>query len=254
MKSFLLFIVGFLCVSNIKLNGQDIITDSLTGVVIVFSAKDNMFPHHWNSAKIHAEAIPLDITEYKRAQDIIIRALAKYPLEILKKNLQTVFVLSSVSFYGVPYGGTSSTEKKAVYLTDDPRFGKDDEFMESLFHHEFAHILYNNYSHYLSKKKWKAANHPGFSYGSGGMEAIRLGDSSMDYDSLLNEQGFLNMYSQSSMDEDFHVFSQNLFNGGKKFWNIVDNHDKIRVKMLLIVRFYNRIDPLFTEAYFRNQD
>jgi len=213
-----------------------------------------MFPHHWKSDKIHAEAIPLALTENKRAQGIVIRALAKYPREMLNNNLRTVYVLNSISFYGVPYGGTSSTKKKAVYLTDDPQFGKDDEFLESLFHHEFAHLLYHQYSQYLSKKKWKASNPVGFRYGNGGVEAIRTGDSSMEYDSLLNAKGFLNSYCQSSLDEDFHVFSQNLFNGGKKFWNVVDHYEKIREKMHMAVNFYNEINPLFTEEYFRKLD
>jgi hypothetical protein len=48
------------------------------------------------------------------------------------------------------------------------------------------------------------------------------------------------------------VFAQNIFSGGSQFWLIVDSFDPIRKKTELIIRFYQLIDPVFTEEYFRS--
>jgi hypothetical protein len=99
---------------------------------------------------------------------------------------------------------------------------------------------------------WTCINPPDFQYGNGGVAAIQNGEASMDFDSRLFEGGFLNKYAQSAFEEDFNVFSQNLFCGSETFWGVVDSFPRIRKKATLIIGFYNQLDPRFTESYFRS--
>ncbi len=231
--------------------GQTSFVDEKTGIAINFDVSDNMFPKYWYPGKINAKAVSLSIKEYKRVTELFRKALAKYPDHVLHEYLKRIYALNSLNFYGIPYGGTYSMSKKTVYITDDSVLKENDLFIESLFHHEFSSILFRKHPCYLNKKAWNFSNPRDFHYGKGGTEAIRSGNSSMVYDSILNEKGFLNKYSQSSFEDDMNVFSQNLFNGGKAFWTIVDHYDKVKSKTLLIIGFYHKIDPVFTEDYFR---
>jgi len=245
---FILFVVSFTVNS---LSGQTSFVDENTGIAINFAVSDNMFPNYWYSVKINAKAVSLSVTEYKRVTVLLRKTFAKYPVHVLKENLKRIYALNSLNFYGVPYGGTYSISKKTVYITDDSALMENDLFIEAFFHHEFSSILLRKHPCYISKKEWKSANPKDFHYGKGGREAIMSGNSSMVFDSTLNEKGFLNKYSQSSLEEDMNVFSQNLFSGGEAFWTIVDRYDKIKAKTVLIIGFYHKIDPVFTEEYFR---
>lgn len=241
---------AFLFILN-HLFGQASFVDEKTGIAINFEVGANMFAKYWYSGKINAKAVSLSIKEYKRTADLLQKALAKYPVHVLKEYLKRIYALNSLNFYGVPFGGTYSMSKKTVYITDDSVLKENDLFIESFFHHEFSSILFRKHPCYLNKKAWQFSNPRDFHYGKGGVEAIRSGNSSMGFDSILNEKGFLNKYSQSSLEEDMNVFSQNLFSGGKAFWTIVDRYDKIKAKAALIIGFYHKIDPAFTEEYFR---
>lgn len=248
-NSFLILLVFILPLDH--LFGQSCFVDEKSGIEIYFVVCENMFPDHWYSEKINAKTVSLSLTEYKRVKDLLKKALAKYPEHILKENLKKVYALNSLNFYGLPYGGTYSMSKKALYITDDTILYEKDSFIESFFHHEFSSILFRKHPCYLKTKEWKSSNPRDFHYGKGGMEAIRNGNASMEFDSILNEKGFLNKYSQASLEDDINVFSQNLFNGGKEFWIIVDRYEKVKAKTRLIIGFYHKIDPFFTEDYFR---
>ncbi|MFC2102740.1 hypothetical protein ACFLS7_07070 [Bacteroidota bacterium] len=222
----------------------------LEGIDILFDTEPKMFPAGWYCSRIGAQAISLPKEYRTEAMDILNRAIAKYPEDVLFVYLRKVYVLKSLGFYGVPYGGTNTRE--VIYLTyDNSNPEKTAHDFEGVFHHEFSSVLMRKFSKHISKKEWESKNPIGFSYGKGGVEAIKKGEASMDYDYDLLELGFLNKYSQSAFEEDINVFSQNLFSGGEQFWFIVDTFIKIREKARLTIDFYHRINPQFTEEYFR---
>jgi len=222
----------------------------LEGIDILFDTEPRMFPAGWYCKRIGAEAISLPKENRTEAMDILNKAIAKYPEDVLFVYLRKVYVLKSLGFYGVPYGGTNT--KDVIYLTyDDTNLERTAEYVEGVFHHEFSSVLLRRFSKYIDKKAWESINPVTFSYGKGGVEAIKRGEASMDYDYTLVEDGFVNKYSQSAFEEDINVFSQNLFSGGEQFWFIVDTFYKIRDKARLTIDFYHQIDPQFTEEYFR---
>ncbi|MBE0647997.1 MAG: hypothetical protein IH596_09450 [Bacteroidales bacterium] len=222
----------------------------LEGIDILFDTEPRMFPPGWYCKRIGAQALSLPKEYRTEAMDILNQAIAKYPEDVLFVYLRKVYVLKSLGFYGVPYGGTNT--KDVIYLTyDDSNPEKTAEYVEGVFHHEFSSVLLRKFPKHIDKKGWEFNNPPDFLYGQGGVEAIKKGEASMDYDYDLLELGFINKYSQSALEEDINVFSQNLFSGGEQFWFIVDTFVKIREKARLTIDFYHQIDPQFTEEYFR---
>ncbi len=222
----------------------------LEGIDILFDAEPRMFPANWYCKRINADAVSLPRENRTEAMDILNKAIAKYPEDVLFVYLRKVYVLKSLSFFGVPYGGTNT--KDVVYITyDNSNPERTFEYVEGVFHHEFSSVLLRKFNKQFDKKLWSGTNSPDFEYGKGGVEAIKKGEASLDYDYSLLSLGFLNKYSQSAFEEDVNVFAQNLFCGGEQFWFIVDTFDKIREKATLIIDFYHLIDPQFTEEYFR---
>ena len=172
---------------------------------------------------------------------------------MLRLNLRFIYWLKKMSFYNVGYGGTNSTY--AVFLTNDGALmGYTDNYLEQTFHHEFSSILYRNYPAFLDTLQWKSLNEKNFIYNDpeDGVGAIRNNASSQDLDTTLCVRGLLTQYAMSSIENDLNTFAQNLFAPSAGFWNIVDRYPRIQQKTRLIILFYSKINPIFTETYFRN--
>ncbi|MEI6883785.1 MAG: hypothetical protein WCO02_04815 [Bacteroidota bacterium] len=234
-----------------ELEAQEYYIDQRSGVELLFPTDTRIFPQQWSGKKVNPDVRPVSPEEFGRLEDLITHALSKYPVELLNNYLDKVFVVKSMRFYGLPYGGTNY--QHSIFLSDDTdNQWFTDDYIEQVFHHEFSSILIRNFSLYFDKTRWLALNPPSFRYGKGGAEAIQNGVSSMSLDPDLIEKGFLSQYSTASLEEDINVFAQNIFTGGREFWRLVELNDTIREKTRIMIKFYHSIDPMFTEAYFRS--
>jgi hypothetical protein len=228
---------------------QDTIIDKRTGIEIVFSAKGNIFPTPWYSNKTNGKAVSLDTSEYSRSLLIIKKTLLKYPIQVIQQNLQSIYVLNSLEFFGQAFGGTNATRK--VYLSNKGiAKGYSDQYIERLFHAEFSSILLRNYKSNFEELKWLKLNPSGFDYGAGGVAALKKGNDSENYDSKLNKLGFINEYATSSLENDFNSFAKNLFLPKKEFHDVFENNEAINKKRNLIISFYNSIDSSFKKEFF----
>ncbi len=224
----------------------------IRGVKISFTYSRSIFPGSWQPAPINASGEQIDTKEIRRSLDIVIKAIQKYPVAALKNELTAVYFLKSLKFYDVGYGGTNSSD--ALFLTNNGvDMGFTDLYLEQTFHHEYSSILYRRHPQWLDARSWLAANAPGFDYNDpeNGVGAIRNNASSQELDSNFCKKGFLTQYSQSSLENDLNTFAQNLFSPSDGFWKLVDRYPKVRKKMKLLVQFYQQMDPVFTEEYFR---
>lgn len=247
------FIVIFLLFSSQPVYSLQNPGDTIIqGVTVKFNYTKSIFPVSWQSSPINAKGKPIAVSEINRSKSIIVKALKKYPLSLLQKNLSAVYFLRQMEFYGVGYGGTNTPG--SLYLTNDgASMGYTDLYLEQTFHHEYSSILFRNYTSYFNEEGWKNANLPGFIYNDpeDGVGAIRNNLSSQDLDTVLCEKGFLTQYSQSGMENDINTFAQNLFSPSEGFWKLVDRYPLINKKVKLLIGFYSKIDPAFTEEYFR---
>jgi hypothetical protein len=224
---------------------------TIKAVHIGFNYSPLIFPESWRPAPINAYGEQLAFREIQRSKEILARGLSKYPDATLK-NLAAVYFVRLMKFYDVAYGGTNSTD--AVYLVNQGvSSGYTDKYLEQTFHHEFSSILFRNFPALLDTNAWKEANHPDFIYNDpeNGVGAIRNNQSSQELDSLLCQKGVLTQYGASSIENDVNTFAQNLFCPDENFWKYVDHFRRIRAKTTLLIQFYTKINPLFTEQYFR---
>jgi hypothetical protein len=220
---------------------------------ITFTAGGNIFPAGWYGSGIDAKAESLDPGEVERSKSIMITALDKYPTQLLQNILKNVYVLKSMSFYGVNYGGTNSLD--SVYAANDGiGMGCTDKAIEQTFHHEFSSVLYNNYRYLFDENGWRQINPAGFGYfdeATGGAGAIKAGKASQVFDPEEHEMGFLYEYAETTLENDVNSFAENIFMGEESFFNTVESYDKLQMKLDLIVAFYNSLDPVFTIDYFK---
>lgn len=224
--------------------------DEGTGVEIIFETHDGMFPKHWIGDKIQGTAVSLEKSEIERSLSIIKSCLAKYPDSLIQKHLKSVYVMSSLEFYGTSYGGTYSSNK--VFVSNKGAAnGYSHAYIEKVFHAEFSSILFNNFEKLFSSQLWKAANAEGATYGGGGVLALKAGKSSENFQEELNKMGFLNEYATSSVENDFNSFAKNIFFPTKEFWSITSKFEGLNKKLMLIVGFYHAIDPSFDLEYFQ---
>jgi hypothetical protein len=218
------------------------------GVEISFSADSKIFPSSWLTKEINGKAAPLDTAEFERSRAVIIKALNKYPVELIAKHLTKVYIVNHLEFYGLSYGGTNSTSM--IYLINKGvGLGYSDFWIEQAFHSEFSSILFRNYSFLFDKKKWISKN-SGIRYGQSGTEALRLGKASTVFDFELNKKGFLSLYGTASIEEDFNTFAENLFLSSTGFWEIGKRQKRIDKKTKQVIQFYNQIDSRFDLNYF----
>lgn len=221
-----------------------------TPVPILTRIDTEMFPESWVAGPARANAISLPDHEKSRSQRIVIFALGKYPEEVLKKNLRKVYVVESLEFYGLAYGGTNSND--VVYLSNNGvRNGYTDLFLEGSFHHEFSSILLRNWRSNLNRRDWIASNDPNTKYQGTGTEAVANGSADTRYRDSWHEKGFLAEYGTASIEEDFNMMAEGLFTGSAQFWRAVDKFPRVRSKAKLTIDFYHSLDASFTEEKFR---
>jgi hypothetical protein len=224
------------------------IIDERTGITIEFEVDDNTFPESWKTAEINASGVSLDPSEMKRSASIIIMAMKKYPIGVLKNNLKKIYILSSMKFYNVNYGGTNSSD--VVYVSNSGvADGYTDYYIEKTFHQEFSSILLRNYPSYFDKDRWQGNNR--VHYRNGGVLSIESNTDGQNFDSLLNKNGLLYEYATSDLENDFNSFAENLFVPVPEFWVAVEKYPDLYNKAEIIIGFYNRIDEKFTKKYFK---
>ena len=221
-------------------------------VYVGFNYSKEIFPESWRPSPINAEGEPIVESEISRSKSAIIKALAKYPVDMLQQSIRAVYFLKSMHFFGVGYGGTNSSD--AVYISNNGvLLGYTDFYLEKSFHHEFSSILFRNYPALLDTVEWKKANGNDFDYNDPekGVGAIRSKKSSEELDTVLAKFGMLTQYAMSSLENDLNTIAQNLFLPDNNFWNIADHYPLIKKKVNLLIAFYNSINTVFTELYFR---
>ncbi len=225
--------------------------DPRTGTPIKCELDAGMFPQSWQTPEIKATALAVDKSEAFRSQICAEVALKHYPVELVRKNLKAVYFAKELSFYGVQFGGTNSQD--TIYIANrGERAGYTGEYLVSAFHHEFSSILLRNFWDKFDEEAWVAANGPGAVYREGGVIAIRDGMSDTTFKAKYNVDGFLNEYGSASLEEDFNTFAEALFGSDRTFWTLVDRYPRLAKKKDVIVAFYTRLDPQFTESYFRS--
>ena len=225
---------------------------TVQGVRLNFTYSKSIFPESWQISPVNAWGEEIAGYEIARSSLVISSALNKYSTALLELNLKAVYFLKAMKFFNVVYGGTNSSD--AVYITNNGiSLGYTDKYLEQTLHHEFSSILFRNYIRFFDTTAWKKQNATNADYNDpeNGAGAIRNQKSSTEIDTELCKEGFLTQYSLSSFENDMNIMAQNLFYPDKGFWSAVDGYPRIKKKVAILVSFYGKLDPKFTEEYFR---
>jgi len=226
---------------------------TIAGIPIQFRYDIMIFPVDWTLPPINAYGEPVDGRERRRTLLCVSLALEKYPQELLQAELNKIYCLKTMQFFDVGYAGTYTYD--AVYLTNDGvTEGYTDVFIERTFHHEFSSILFYNHPTLLDTAAWNSISDLGNNDPEGGVGAIREGAASSDIDTTLCALGFLTEYSLSDFENDINMLAEQLFLPEPNFWDLVDTYPKLKTKVNMLTAFYTKLDPMFTEKYFRGLD
>ncbi|WP_397382657.1 hypothetical protein [Prosthecobacter sp.] len=240
-------LICLLCLNFIAAPVPAIDGNQGNGPVVSFDATGpEIFPQSWLTAKVNAQATILDPAQRERSQALVARALAKYPAVVLRTHLQRVYVVGGLAYSGVPTGGTNS--RNVVYLANSGK--ASDAALEGILHAEFSSILLRNLPQHLDTKRWQEINPPDFRYLGSGVQAIKQQKASRQLDAALQEAGFLHAYAQASQEEDFNSIASRLLMGDEGLWRAVAQFPKVKEKTLLVVAFYGRLHPQFTQSWF----
>lgn len=168
-------------------------------------------------------------------------ALNVYPKELLVKYLKNIWIVETMQ-YGKSItspGGTFSYFNKAVYLSN---VGNYNESLQMAFHHEFSSLVRKFSGTEFPKEKWLLINDTNFSYS---MDKY-YNPSRMFSQAELNQDGFLELYSTSLIDNDIEVFTSWLFDKPKELAVIANENVKIRMKLIILYDYYRKIIPEYT--------
>ena len=177
------------------------------------------------------------------------RAFDKYPIEVIKKNLNAIYFSGIIDADGLWYGGTYDPFRRIVYLVDNGT--KSDDHAMDTFHHEFSSLLLKRYSFFVNP--WSDHNSKDFKYFRERYDSWETLEKAVDIteegDVEVYEQGFVTVYGQTNFENDFNEYSAMIFTYPQKFKKIMDQYPRVRSKFFVWLAFYQKIDPIFTEAY-----
>ncbi len=236
--------VSSACVSNKN-------CEKYRGVEIAWQTDADAFSAMMSSQDISGTNLDLNLAPV--AVKLVKKALDKYPEGILNRYLHRVYVLNSLSVAGKSSLGTVDAFKRDLYLTNTDR----PEKTEGTLHHELAHLIYENKNIYYPEFEslWQANNSKEFTYGNPYFYSYP-GENITAFKDSLGKNAFLTMYSETNFKEDFAVITSHMFINDSTslntdFWTVLSDYSLINEKYKLAVDFYKRLNPIFTDEYFR---
>ena len=219
------------------------------GIKIVYKIDENFFSDLVNpiipaGPPSDSKISPIRHRVLLRYPQLLQAAFQKYPTPVVKRHLNAIYFADEIDENGFKYGGSYDPFRKIVYLVDNG--WQRDEHAIYNFHHEFSSLLLSKKSMLLNP--WIDQNPDGFIYfyekDSGREEKTSLNGTEGEY-----KKGFMNTYGQTNFENDFNEYSAMIFTYPEKFKRIMDRHPRVRGKFSVWLKFYQEVDPIFTEEY-----
>lgn len=228
-------------------------TDYIDGELAVIHAEFNVqvhyhydaalfFPVEWQTPSLTLAASEINVNEVIRLIPIIRQFLVAHPISVVRADLEHIYLLRELSFRGKAYGGTHK-DKSMYIICNGVENLYDDAFMLRRLHSEFSSILRDH--HTFPSLDWSQLNPEGFSYSGNGFEVVD-NPSRYDFTERARSEGFLLVYSQSSLENDFNMLSAWLFTKKSALDDISQQHSKIQQKQVLTEQFYSSINGQYT--------
>lgn len=223
-------------------DSDEVIPSKIGPVKIIYKITSDFYPTYWkNDPAIKPVAKPVDRKQLLRTIPLIQSFVKEYPEEVLKKNLHGLYICKTLQFYGKDFGGTNSAN--GVYIcVRTPTEGYTNTYLLSSMHHEFSSILMRNYN--FPTKKWSALNPEDFKYANDAVGFLSKKNLLVPQ-AKYHKEGFVCLYSQASMEEDFNTIADYLFNQRDALYKIASEYPRLKAKVLLSMEFYKTVDNRF---------
>ncbi len=217
------------------------------GIEIKYDQADNAIPELWRNPPDNGTAEAITQANLCRYLPILSRELKKYPANIIRHNLSTIFLFERLSFYGVPYGGTSLG--RDLFLTGgDRNKGYNDSYFSSLLHHEMSSVFFRAY--HFPKETWSATNPPETFYVKSDQQILKTiaNKNNLAVNENFYEQGFLAEYGYSTLENDFNLYAEMAFTQPEKLKELAEKYPRVRQKADLMKNFYLGISKDFSSV------
>ncbi len=215
---------------------------------IEYDVGNDVIPEQWRDSPFNGVVEPLHKDYLCRYVESLSLELKKYPNAVLQRDLLTIYLLDSLTFVGVKYGGTSIGN--SLYLTGGSKLeGYSNTFYAALLHHEMSSIFYTTYN--FPESDWALINPDDFRYAESDsqiLQAIENGDEASNNEKVLSE-GFLSEYARSTPENDFNSYAEMIFTEPKKLKKLAGKYPKIGQKVEIVTRFYLGISKDFDFNY-----
>lgn len=218
--------------------------EQLYGIELEAELEKTIIPEVWVNPPASGKVEAIAQSNLCRAVSILSQELKKYPPEVIRSNLKSIYLLKSLSFYGVEYGGTSLG--RSLYLTAGDRSeGYSEYYFSSLIHHELSSLLFKVYA--FPEEKWSAINPKDFHYAKSDQEILNAIETHADLEGSdkLYHNGFLADYGKSTLENDFNLYAELAFVDPKKLHTLSKKYPIIKKKAELVKKFYMNISGDF---------
>lgn len=196
--------------------------------------RDQYFGEKWKQAPVNAQGGQMSDKEILRLLPIIREFLAFYPIEVINKNLKTIYLSRELDFFGKSYGATYG--KSSLYIKNEHKSKRyDKSFLLGTMHSEFSSILIKN--RFFSEDVWKGANRGGFEYIGNGKDMLGANQGYNQSPELLSK-GLICAYAQASVEEDFNMIVFWLFTKPNELKALAKKYPIINSKMWMVIDFY----------------
>ncbi|MBV1872218.1 MAG: hypothetical protein KUG83_06690 [Gammaproteobacteria bacterium] len=235
--------------SQWRLNLEDVTQDIERielkyNIIIKHGVAEEAIPDYWLLPPSSATAEPIEKANLNRFIKNLERELEKYPVEVIKQNLSTIYLFKELSFYGVGYGGTSIGN--SIYLTGGAiEEGYDNTYMANVFHHELSSIFFRD--HPFPKEAWSSINPEEFAYVDSYNEVLAaVTEANESGDNVgSHEEGFVSKYGQSTLENDFNMYAEMIFMDPQKLKSLSEKYPRVRQKYELTKNFYTSMSEDF---------
>lgn len=190
--------------------------------------KDVVFPEEWSGFAYKA------FSQYEKPGKLeqLIGEMNYYPLQFLEGCLDKVFYIKVLSKNGdASWGGTRS-------FNETTRRGKIWTCYPIVFHGELSSILFFKHLNIFPKDEWRNFNPAGFEYV--GFDPSQManyrGSDEFRFERELAD-GFVSLYSKTSLEQDFNDVYQNLFQDSAKLFYYGTIYPKLGGKIDLAIKF-----------------
>ena len=201
-----------------------------------------------NNGETTVQLTQLNNGQYLSYIEIVKKALQKYPSDLIRKQLKTIYI-------GGPYQEndaiiTGMYGQGVLYLFYNHSGGDNNPlFLEQTFHHEFSSILIHQYN--FDAFGWLKLNPEDFSYIINPEKIDDYMNSIQSYeaDDALLAQGLVSRYGKTNAENDINTYAELIFTQPEKMKNFITKYPVIAQKYQMLKRFYLSISPQFKPVF-----